>query len=106
MTTHPVTPRAEDTVVRAEAVQVVTRIAEKVAQRAHEARYLSITEDEQRERLGEALTYAVSALYAIDAALSLGRGGYVGWDDETSLYFRGILEGAAIDRDGAFSVHT
>jgi predicted PP-loop superfamily ATPase len=104
--THPVTPRDTDTVVREEATEVVRRIAEKVAARAHEARALAADEDDLRDRLSDALTYAVSALQAIETALALGRGGYVGWDDETSLYFRGLLEGAAIDRDDSFSVHT
>jgi len=96
----------EDTVVRESAVQVVRRIADKVQGRAHEAVYGATSEDEQRDRMQAALVYAVDALRGIETALSLGRGGIVNYDDTTSLYFRGILEGAVIDRDDRFSTHT
>jgi hypothetical protein len=76
-----------DTVVREEAVQAIQAIAQKVQQE-------------------QDLNYAISALHSIHTALALGRGGVVGQDDDTSLWFYGVLHGAVIDRDSEFSVHT
>jgi len=108
-----VTPEPTDIVVREAASAVVTTIAEKVEDRAFKAKTFepSSTEpeqylQEQRDQLQAALDYATSALRGVATALNLGQGGYVGWDDETSLYFHGFLEGAVIDRDNSFSVHT
>lgn len=115
MTDHAIIPAsvnrteviyAPDTIVRDAAIETIYRITEKVHRKAHNAVYGASTEDEQRRKMDEALEYAVSALRGIHTALSLGRGGYVGVDDTTSLFFCGIMTGAVIDRDTSFSSHT
>lgn len=106
-----------DAVVREEAAEVIVRIVEKVDREHYERQlklqveydYDATNEENQAKQikaLEESLEQARSALHGIKTAMSLGRGGVVGWDGETSLSFFGVLHGAVIDHGDKWSAHT
>ena len=97
----------EDTVVRVHGVEAITAISDKVLSRSVDALHGHAEDYEDlADKRGKALSYALSALRGVQTALSLGRGGYVGQDDPTGLWFHGTLTGAVIDRDDEFTAHT
>lgn len=96
----------DDVVVRQAAIKVVRAITEKAEQKSRAVYEESTSEDDAVRKLEESLKYALSALRGIETALSIAQGGYVGWDDETSLSFHGYLVGAVIDHGDEMRAHT
>jgi hypothetical protein len=99
----------EDVVVREPAIETLRSISEKLQGEAFAAFHPvadDVTEEDRVKALEAALTYAVSAVRAISTVMSLAQGGVVLSDGPTSLGFFGVMEGAAIDRDKEFTVHT